>query len=364
MHLLQFLLISMLATSALFAQPFKAEEVTLDQKIASLIVIGFHGTEVTSNSAVVSDIKNGLGGVILFDQDPLNKMKRKNIINAKQLKQLDADLQAVSMNKLLICVDEEGGKVARLKAKDGFKTFPSAEDVAKGDEAKASGYYDEMAKMLAHNGINTNFAPSVDLLFGYNPIIAGKKRSYSSDPAVVSKFASIFVEEHRKNHVVTVIKHFPGHGSSKADSHKGFTDVTNTWSSKELEPFMQMIEAQKVDMIMTAHIFNKNLDTKYPATLSYKVNTELLRNQMHYEGVIITDDLQMAAIHKHYSLKETVTLALNSGVDILLFANQLAKPLGLETIVDVVKAQIKAGKIKEKRIDESYARVQKLKERL
>ena len=164
--------------------------------------------------------------------------------------------------------------------------------------------------------------------------------------------------------VLSCGKHFPGHGSSKADSHKGFTDVTNTWSDKELEPFMQMIEAQKVDMIMTAHIFNRNLDEKYPATLSKEVNTRLLRNQMHYEGVIITDDLQMAAIHKHYTLEDTVTLALNSGVDILLFANQLAEPLGLDAIVKVVKAQVRAGKISEERIEEAYRRVKRLKERL
>ncbi len=354
-----FFVTTLLATS-LFAQ----EPVTLDKKIASLVVLGFHGTEVTPQSTIAKEISVGLGGVILFDQDPMNKMKRKNIVNTAQLTKLDAQLQAITEERLLICVDEEGGKVARLKEKDGFNTFPSAEDVAKGSIEKAGEYYDAMAKMLAQNGINTNFAPSVDLLFDYNPIIAGKKRSYSSDPEVVSTYASIFVEQHRKNHVLTVIKHFPGHGSSKADSHKGFTDVTNTWTSKELEPFQNMIEAQHVDMIMTAHIFNKNLDAKYPATLSYKVNTELLRNQMHYAGVIITDDLQMAAIHKHYSLKETLTLALNSGVDILLFANQLAEPLQLETIIGVVKEQIRAGKIKEERIDEAYARVQKLKERL
>ncbi len=358
MYVKHLFILTILALTTLVAQP------TLDEKIAALVVIGFHGTEVTPESAIVNEIRDGLGGVILFDQDPMNKMQRKNIIDAAQLTRLDADLQAVSKEKLLICVDEEGGKVARLKAKDGFKTFPSAEEVGKGNVQNAIGYYDAMAKMLAQNGINTNFAPSVDLLFDYNPIIAGKKRSYSSDPKTVSKYASIFVEEHRNNHVLTVVKHFPGHGSSKADSHKGFTDVTNTWTSKELEPFMQMIEAQKVDMIMTAHIFNKHLDPQYPATLSYKVNTQLLRRQMHYEGVIITDDLQMAAIDKHYSLKETVTLALNSGVDILLFANQLAQPLTLETIVSTIKAQIEAGAIEEKRIDESYTRVQKLKEKL
>lgn len=342
----------------------EAQPVRLDEKIAALVVLGFHGTDVTPKSQIVQEIGQGLGGVILFDQDPMNKMKRKNIVDAPQLARLDADLQAVSPSKLLICVDEEGGKVARLKAKDGFETFPSAEEVAQGSVREAGAYYDAMARMLAANGINTNFAPSVDLLFSYNPIIAGKMRSYSDDPEVVSRFAAVFVEEHRKNHVLSVIKHFPGHGSSRADSHKGFTDVTNTWSAEELEPFQNLIEAQKVDMIMTAHIFNKNLDAAYPATLSYKVNTGLLRDKMHYEGVIITDDLQMAAIHKHYTLEETVTLALNSGVDMLLFANQLAEPLALQTIVDVVKAQIKVGKIKEERINTSYARVQKLKERL
>ena len=342
----------------------QADDLTLDKQIAGLVVLGFHGTAINSKSTIVSEVKAGLGGVILFDQDPMNKMKRKNIVNAQQLRKLDHDLQAVGDEKLFICVDEEGGKVARLKARDGFKTFPSAQDVAKGDVNTAAKYYDAMAQMLAQNGINTNFAPSVDLLFTYNPIIAGKKRSFSSDPKVVSTYASIFVQEHRKNHVVTVIKHFPGHGSSKTDSHKGFTDVTKTWTPKELEPFQNMIESQNVDMIMTAHIFNKNLDAKYPATLSYNVNTELLREQMHYEGVIITDDLQMAAISKHYSLTETITLAINSGVDLLLFANQLAEPLQLETIVAVVKKQIRAGKISKKRILDSYARVQKLKERL
>ncbi len=364
MYLRQLLFTTTLLAATLFAAPSDDQKPTLDAKIASLVVLGFHGTEVTAESGIVKAVEKGLGGVILFDQDPMNKMKRKNIVDAKQLTKLNRDLQGAASDKLLICVDEEGGKVARLKARDGFATFPSAEDVAKGDTAAAGAYYDAMAAMLAQNGINTNFAPSVDLLFDYNPIIAGKKRAYSSDPAVVSKYASIFVQEHRKNHVVTVIKHFPGHGSSKADSHKGFTDVTHTWTAKELEPFQNMIETQNVDMIMTAHIFNKNLDDQYPATLSYKVNTELLRNRMHYAGVIITDDLQMAAIHKHYTLKETVTRALNSGVDILLFANQLATPLSLDEIVDVVKAQLKAGKIDEARIDESYARVQKLKKRL
>ena len=353
------LLATLLSTLSL-----SASAVSLDEKIASLVVLGFHGTKVDANSTIIKEIEAGLGGVIYFDKDPMNKMKRKNIVNAKQVKALSQALQSAGEGRLLICVDEEGGKVARLKRQDGFLIFPSAEDVAKTSERQAMEYYDAMAKMLDDNGINTNFAPSVDLLFSYNPIIAGKKRAFSSDPAVVSNYASIFVQAHRRHHVLTVIKHFPGHGSSKADSHKGFTDVTKTWSAKELEPFNNMIESQNVDMIMTAHIFNKNLDAKYPATLSHKTNTELLRNTLHYEGVIITDDLQMAAIRKHYTLHESIRLALNSGVDILLFANQLAEPLSLEKIVAVVKEEMQSGQITKERIDSAYRRVEKLKNAL
>ena len=356
MTLFKLLLLSTLSVNTLFAT------VTLDEKIASLVVLGFHGTSINQSSPIVKEIEAGLGGVILFDQDPMNKMKRKNIVNAKQLQRLNEDLQRVSTETLLICVDEEGGKVARLKARDGFATFDSAQEIAKGSEKSAWQQYEAMAEMLYANGINTNFAPSVDLLFPYNPIIAGKKRSYSSDPNEVYRFASIFVQAHRNHHVMTVLKHFPGHGSSKADSHKGFTDVSATWSTKELAPFKKMIDDEKVDMIMTAHIFNKHLDATYPATLSYQTNTKLLRETLHFKGVIITDDLQMAAIRKHYTLKETIVLALNSGVDILLFANQLSTPLALDTVVKIVKDALKEGDLSHKRIDEAYAHVKALKE--
>ena len=154
MNFRQLFMLSLLSVSLLFAQPGNNENLTLDRKIASLIVIGFHGTSITPESTIVKDIEKGLGGVILFDQDPVNKSKRKNILNAKQLRKLDADLQNISEEKLLICVDEEGGKVARLKAKDGFETFTSAEDVAKDDAENAQKHYGAMAKMLSDNGIN------------------------------------------------------------------------------------------------------------------------------------------------------------------------------------------------------------------
>jgi beta-N-acetylhexosaminidase len=198
-----------------------------------------------------------------------------------------------------------------------------------------------LAKDLKESGINTDFAPVVDLAINKeNKVIVTRGRSFGESSKEVIKYSSIFVDELKKQKIISVLKHFPGHGSSLGDSHLGFVDITNTWSPKELEPYKYFIQNNKVDMIMSAHVFNKNLDKNYPATLSYEINTKLLRYKLGYEGVLISDDLQMSAISKHYDLKETVTLAINSGVNMLLFANQLAKPVSLKEIVDTIYSQI------------------------
>ena len=155
------------------------------------------------------------------------------------------------------------------------------------------------------------------------------------------------------------LKHFPGHGSSLGDSHKGFVDISETWRPQELDPYRRLINAGKADMIMTAHVFNSHFDAKYPATLSYYVNTKLLREQLGFKGVVISDDLQMKAISKHYSLKESITLAINSGVDILLFGNQLGEQ-NLPELIDTILSQVKRGAIKYERIQESNQRIQNL----
>lgn len=156
-----------------------------------------------------------------------------------------------------------------------------------------------------------------------------------------------------------MLKHFPGHGSSLGDSHQGYVDISDTWSKKELEPYQTLIDSKDVDMIMTAHVFNSHLDKKYPATLSYKINTKLLREQMNYRGVIVSDDMQMKAISQNYSVKESVALAINSGVDMLLFGNQLANQ-DIDALVDLILTQVKSGEIPEARIKESNKRIEQL----
>lgn len=329
--------------------------------IAKMIILGFNGENVNKNDEIYKNIKTGLTGVILFDKDPNDKEKIKNIRNPKQLKELTLKLQNISSQNLLIGVDQEGGVVQRLRLSNGFMNTPSALEISKKDKLVTKKTYKNLAKMLNENGINLNFAPVVDLAINKNnKVIFKLNRSYGRDFKKVVKYSSILIDEQNKQKIVSVLKHFPGHGSSNTDSHKGFVDISKTWNEKELEPFRQIIKNKKIPMIMTAHVFNKNLDKNYPATLSYKINTKLLRNELKFNGVIISDDLQMNAISKHYDLKQTVTLAINSGVDILLFANQSRKYLKLSTIIKTIYNQILDKKILLKNIIESNKRIDKL----
>lgn len=337
-------------------------ELELKKMIGKMLIVGFDGQSVKQNSDIYRYIKEyDLGGVILFDRDYYARDKTKNIKSPKQLQALTAQLQAISPRPLIISVDQEGGKVARLKSKYGFKATPSAYDIAtEHNGAYAKKMYDELANELHVNGITCNFAPVVDLALNpKNRVIYQLNRAYSKQAPSVVRYAQIFTDSLNEHGVISVLKHFPGHGSSLGDSHEGFVDVTKTWSSKELKPYAELIERDKVDMIMTAHVFNAKLDKNYPATLSHKTNTKLLREYLGYDGVIVSDDLQMKAIASQYDLKETVTLAINSGVDILLFGNQLAHQ-DLHKLLDVIYKQVRANKIKLSRIIESNKRVDTL----
>ena len=334
----------------------------LKKMIGSMLIVGFDEERITKESDIYRYIKEyDLGGVILFDRFYSDRKRVKNIRSPKQLKELTAQLQAVSDRHLIIALDQEGGRVERMKEAYGFDATPSAAETGRKDDPLfAKKAYASLAKELRMNGINCDFAPVVDLSVNPdNKVIYKLERSFGKSPEKVVKYAGIFIDELKKEGVASVLKHFPGHGSSLADSHKGFVDVTDTWSSAELIPYRRLIEENRADMIMTAHVFNRHLDPKYPATLSYSVNTDLLRKKMGYKGVIVSDDMQMNAISKEFSLKESVTLAINSGVDILLFGNQLAFQ-DVDELIDVIYKEVERGNIKLSRIVESNRRVAKL----
>ena len=361
--------IALFLTLFFYAQILGAANLPDDEKIKKMIgrmlVIGFEDESLKENSKIIKDIKNyELGGVILFDRFYNDKTKTKNISSPEQLKLLTSSINSFATKPLLISVDQEGGKVARLKPAYGFGATPSAKVVSELSDYEAKNIYTALTNTLYETGINCNFAPVVDLALNPdNKVIYGLNRSYGSNSKTVAKYAKIFMDAQKNKQIISVLKHFPGHGSSLDDSHKGSVDVSKTWSAVELEPYTELINSGDVDMIMTAHVFNSNLDAKYPATLSYNINTKLLREKLGYSGVIISDDMQMGAISGSFSLQESVVLAINSGVDMLLFGNQL-NFIDTDKLIEVILGEIKRGAILFERIEKSNKRVELLLEKL
>ena len=297
---------------------------TLSEKIGQLLMVGFRGLEVDDRSPIVRDIRAGrVGGVVLFDRDLALDAPERNIRTPGQVKKLVAALQKAARIPLLVAVDQEGGQVARLKQKHGFPATVEAQSLGERDDPQETRRQAAaIAAVLARAGINLNFAPVVDLNVNPdNPIIGKFRRSFSADPETVSRHARAVIEAQHEHGVAGCLKHFPGHGSSSQDSHLGFTDVSSTWDPLELAPYRDLIARGLADTVMTAHIFNRGLDPDYPATLSRRTISGLLRGELGFAGVVISDDMDMKAISAEYSRETALELALNAGIDILLIAN-------------------------------------------
>jgi len=356
---------------ALFVtQGIASDKIAPKEKIGQMLMVGFYGIQAPFGSPICQDImKYNLGGVILFDNDPTDKSKPKNIYSRDQLQALTQELQACSPNgDLLIAVDQEGGKVQRLKSRYGFYgKFPQASSVSKTSTAKARAIYEKMGVELKSVGINFNLAPVVDLSINpKNVVINRLGRSFGGLPDIVSLYSKVFIDAMHNNGVLTSLKHFPGHGSSLGDTHQGFVDVTHDWKNVELAPYKQLIKQNIIDTIMVSHVFNATIDDTYPASLSSETIDNILRNQLGYDGVVITDDLQMGAIIKKYKLKETLKLSINAGVDILLFGNQLSpnNMVTTKTLVENIQKLVQSGEVDIVRIEQSYKRIQQLKNKL
>lgn len=350
------------------SQPVTDETIPLDEKIGELLMVGFKGFAIEDTSHIKRDIQDYyLGGVILFDYDVPTSTPERNIQSFEQVLNLNSELQELSDKQLLIAIDQEGGRVARLKPARGFQPHVSAQYLGQIDNSDSTrSYASSMSEQLNKLGFNINFAPVVDLNTNpQNPVIGAIQRSFGAEPDLVTKHASIFLDEFEKNGIIGVLKHFPGHGSAWNDSHVGMADVTDTWEDSELKPYQNLIESDRNFAIMTAHVFNENLDTEFPATLSRTVQTDLLRDQLGYEGVLFSDDMQMEAIRSFYGLEMAIIQAINAGVDILVFGNNsVYDPEIVPKAVEIIQKSIESGEIPEDRIHESYERVQALKEKL
>jgi beta-N-acetylhexosaminidase len=335
---------------------------SLDIKIGQMIMIGFPGQSV--DQEVLREVREGkVGSIIIFEKN----IPPKN--SFVELKKLTWTYQQNATIPLLIGIDQEGGKVNRLKDKYGFPKSITAEAMGKSNTLDSVRFYAEAtASTLSGLGININFAPVVDLKVNpTNPVIAKHGRSFSNNEDSVIMMAKEFIIQHRKYGVLTSLKHFPGHGSSLADTHLGIADVTETWSERELRPYQQLISEGYADAVMSAHIVNKKLDKNgRPGTLSYDILNGILRKKLNFNGVVFSDDMQMHAITKNFGLEEAIKLSINAGIDIMTFSNNISgsEERTVDKVHAIVRRMVESGEIKRERIDDSFRRIMQLKNRL
>jgi len=334
--------------------------------IGQMIMVGFSGKNPSDPGvkALQSQIASyHIGGALLIS---------RNIASPKQLRKLTDFLQDASPRSLplLIAVDQEGGYVQRLSRKTGHMSFPSAWKMANdpryGNGSSALKVYQKMADQLADAGINVNFGPVVDLNVNpNNPIIGRFRRSYGKDPERVVDYASYFVAAHKRRKILTAAKHFPGHGSSKTDSHKTFSDISNTWKPIELKPFEYIVNDTSVDMVMIGHLYHPQFSDgpRLPASLSKRA-IAVLRDEdgVQFDGVVVSDDMEMGAIRKNFAFNESIIRAVNAGIDILIFSNttKVDRDLG-KRIHRVIRRAVNDGRIQRQRIEDAFQRIRTMK---
>lgn len=329
------------------------DQMTLEEKVGQLLVIGVEGTSFSSEMDNL--IRNyHVGGVIIMG---------RNVATTNEILQLINGIKkANELNKtpLFLSVDEEGGRVSRLPV--GIPKLPTSAQIGKLNDESVSyraGTY--LAGVLNEFGYNMNFAPVLDVNSNpRNPVIGN--RSFGSDPYQVAKLGISTMHGMMDNGIIPVVKHFPGHGDTVVDSHKALPKVETTLEALrnvELVPFQKAIE-EGADAVMVAHILFPALDPDYPSSMSKAIITGLLRNEMKFEGVIITDDLTMGAIANDYIIPEAAVQSFIAGSDLLLVVCDYE--VQLNTFNAFIKA-IETGEITEERLNESIKRILTLKEK-
>lgn len=341
-------------------QQIKQENLTIDEKVdqivasmsqteklGQMVMIGIQGTKVDDDSLYMLN-QYHMGGVILFD---------RNMESPEQVKQLTSDLQAQSNEKvpLFIGIDEEGGDVVRMAEK--LTPPPSQKEIgATGDIEQAKTWAIKTAKSLKDMGINVNFAPVADV--GSND-----KRSYSTDANTVIDFVRAATEGYQQENIIYSLKHFPGIGKGRVDSHVDSSSIDVTKEilmAEDILPFKTIIDENEPNdyFILVSHLKYPALDEEYPASLSSKIMTDLLRNELGYKGIIITDDMEMGAVANHNDFRSIGVNAVKAGADIVLVCHEYEHQQ--EVYLGLLDA-VNNGEISQERIDESIKRIIKVK---
>ena len=349
--------------SACAYRPATSPEPSVEEMAGAMLMVGFEGTQAP-DSVLEAVAAGRLGGVILFDKGR-GGAAFHNIVSPEQVKKLTSSLQSVAPRPLLVAVDQEGGRVRRLKAERGFLPLPSAEEMGRmsASEVRALGL--RAGREMAALGINVDLAPVVDVRFSQkSPGLGDAGRVFSRDPAVVTRQALAFADGLFQAGVLPALKHFPGLGSAGEDSHHKLPDVTKRWRQEELLPYGEAFRRSWPGMVLVAHIYHRGMDERLPSSLSSNVIEGLLRSRMGWDGVVISDDLQMGAVTE-YALEERVRLALLAGNDILLFGNYLNRDDRLhERVFQAVLSLVRSGEVSRERLERSWRRIEAMKRRL
>ena len=329
-----------------------------------LVIKGFFGQTLRESSvrATRKALDEGLiGGVIFFS---------KNVRNKSQVSQLTRYfLAADTPYTPIIATDQEGGAVQRLDRRKGFTYVPGhfrMQQRSSVEEAKQR--YRGLAKEMAEAGFNTNFGPVVDLQINPdNPIIARPRRSFGTHPLYVARYANSFIEAHKSYGIGTALKHWPGHGSSTKDTHDRFVDVTRHWKAIEIEPYRRLFNTGYDGMVMISHLYHSDWggEKELPASLSPIAIKTMLRDDLGFDGLVITDDLQMRGITSRIKLDEAIIMALLAGNDIVLIGNVLASsPSNADFAINAIERGVKEKRLNFLDLYRSWQRVVRYKKTL
>lgn len=359
------LLSTVFLSSSSMAQESPAAEPALDRMLGSMLMVGFRGSILAPDDKFLKLVADGrIGNVILFDRDVSTGGKR-NIISPEQLRTLLRTLSDKAPGKMLVAVDQEGGQVRRLKPQNGFIDVPAAQRMGQENASATFEQAERLGLELKSLGINMDLAPVADVDSNpFNPVIGRLGRAFSSDPQKVAEHALAFGRGLAKSGVIPTLKHFPGQGCANTDTHLGLSDITQCFKPDiDLLPYAEIFRAGWPGIVMMGHVKNTVIDSNYPATLSMTMVTDLLRNGLGWQGVVMTDDLQMKAVSGQYDLKTSILLAIEAGNDILLFGNNLEWDENLpDKIWNALQSLIDEGKIGSERIRQSWLRINALHE--
>lgn len=331
----------------------KIKSMTLEEKIGQLMIVGFEGTNINEEAIkYIEDLK--VGGFILF---------ARNIVDENQTLQLLNDLKEVNSNNdipLFLSIDEEGGRVSRFPK--SFVKLPEAIRLGNKNDLNISYRFGQiLGERVKSLGFNMDFAPVLDINSNpKNPVIG--TRSFGNTVDVVKDNGIEVMKGIKDTKVIPAAKHFPGHGDTSIDSHVNLPKVDKTMEELknfELIPFIAAID-KDIDMIMVAHILYSNIDQDHPATMSSKIIEGLLRDELGYEGVVVSDDMTMGAIVENYTLEDGTLSFIKSGGDIALICHGKENP---GKVLEKIKEAVDAGELSEEYINEKVYRILKLKEK-